>query len=321
MGRRLRLLWQLGGQAEPGPPAEPGPDIVVAPIKAVLQRLGPWRTAARPVVVAKGDRVDVDELVARAGGHGLPARVDRRAPRRAGRPGRHRRRVPVHRRRAGPDRPVGRRGRPAHPVRRRRPAVDRRPRSGSSCSAAASWWPTRPCGSGPPSWSGRPPWGRHQWDRLADGEQFDGMESWLPWLADGEELVCDLLGDDALVVLVEPRRVRDRAGELLDEEAALADALASTWGLEAGRRRPAAARALRPPARPTPRPAWSPWCPTAEGPDIPLVECRGWEPILGDGAKLAAQVPAWSTTGTRWCSARRPPGAPSGCPASWPRRS
>ena len=81
---------------------------------------------------------------------------------------------------------------------------------------------------------GSQPWGRHQWDRLADGDLFDGMESWLPWLMDTEELVCDLMGDGALVVLVEPRRVRDRAGELLDEEAALADALASTWGLEAG---------------------------------------------------------------------------------------
>ena len=43
-------------------------------------------------------------------------------------------------------------------------------------------------------------------------------------------LVTDLLGDDALVVLVEPRRVRDRAGELLDEEAALAEALAIDLG-------------------------------------------------------------------------------------------
>ena len=33
---------------------------------------------------------------------------------------------------------------------------------------------------------GSAPWGRHQWDRLADGDQFDGMESWLPWLADSE---------------------------------------------------------------------------------------------------------------------------------------
>jgi len=53
MGRRLRLLWQLGAGPTGGggdPDAAAGrADIVVAPIKAVLQRLGPWRTAeARP---------------------------------------------------------------------------------------------------------------------------------------------------------------------------------------------------------------------------------------------------------------------------------
>src|SRR5690606_18186346 len=26
------------------------------------------------------------------------------------------------------------------------------------------------------------PWGREQWERLAEGALFDGMESWLPWL-------------------------------------------------------------------------------------------------------------------------------------------
>ncbi len=88
MGRRLRLLWRLGGVpgtdaqggeeqggdeqggdgeagGRRGPSAvETAPDIVVAPIKAVLQRLGPWRSAARPVRVAKGEQVAVDELVA-----------------------------------------------------------------------------------------------------------------------------------------------------------------------------------------------------------------------------------------------------------------
>ena len=29
------------------------------------------------------------------------------------------------------------------------------------------------------------PWGREQWERLAEGALFDGMESWLPWLCDG----------------------------------------------------------------------------------------------------------------------------------------
>ena len=30
------------------------------------------------------------------------------------------------------------------------------------------------------------PWGREQWERLAEGTLFDGMESWLPWLTDGD---------------------------------------------------------------------------------------------------------------------------------------
>ncbi len=41
---------------------------------------------------------------------------------------------------------------------------------------------------------------REQWERLAEGQTFDGMESWLPWLvADGRdsddpEVLVDLLG-------------------------------------------------------------------------------------------------------------------------------
>ena len=37
------------------------------------------------------------------------------------------------------------------------------------------------------------PWGREQWERLAEGLTFDGMESWLPWLVDGEDLLTDRL--------------------------------------------------------------------------------------------------------------------------------
>src|ERR1700733_7151771 len=58
MGRRLQLLWRLAGQ---GDGEQPG--VVVAPIKALLQRLGPWRAAAPPAVVEKGQRVSVDQLV------------------------------------------------------------------------------------------------------------------------------------------------------------------------------------------------------------------------------------------------------------------
>ncbi len=66
------------------------------------------------------------------------------------------------------------------------------------------------------------PWGRAQWERLSEGLLFDGMESWLPWLTDDEHLLPDLLPDDALVLLVEPSRMRDRVTELNDEETSLA---------------------------------------------------------------------------------------------------
>ncbi|GIT76452.1 MAG: hypothetical protein Ct9H300mP31_09830 [Acidimicrobiaceae bacterium] len=76
------------------------------------------------------------------------------------------------------------------------------------------------------------PWGREQWDRLADGELFDGMESWLPWLSGKERVLFDLVDNDALVVAVEPRRLRDRIADLRAEEAELATTLAATWGAD-----------------------------------------------------------------------------------------
>ena len=76
------------------------------------------------------------------------------------------------------------------------------------------------------------------------------MESWLPFLDPGERVLPDLLPPGGQVVLVEPRRIRDRAVQLLDEEAALAETLAATWGAEGGRggRLPPPPRCLRPSA-------------------------------------------------------------------------
>jgi transcription-repair coupling factor (superfamily II helicase) len=134
----------------------------------------------------------------------------------------------------------------------------------------------------------RQPWGREQWERLAEGQSFDGMESWLPWLVDEEHLLADLLPEDALVLLVEPSRMRDRAADLLAEETDLATSLARTW--DAG-------------DRPFPRlhlpfdrllahtsaPVWT-LTPVAEGPDVPQVRAHGWDPVVGDGAALAKQL-------------------------------
>jgi transcription-repair coupling factor (superfamily II helicase) len=286
MGRRLRLLWQLSGGTDGS--GGDRPDIVVAPIKAVLQRLGPYRSAARPVTVAKGDRVDVAELVAElvAKGYRRESIVE------------HRGELAV---RGGivdvfpstEDEPVR--------IDLWGDEVDRLTRfdvadqrsiddvGAVEVFGCRELVPDEAMRGRAAELVGSQPWGRHQWDRLADGDQFDGMESWLPWLVDSEDLVCDLMGDDALIVLVEPRRVRDRAGELHEEEAALADALASTWGLEAGADAPRLHAPFDRLLTGT-RAGVVSLVPSPESPDVPLVESRGWEPILGDGARLAAQV-------------------------------
>jgi transcription-repair coupling factor (superfamily II helicase) len=73
------------------------------------------------------------------------------------------------------------------------------------------------------------PWNASVWDRLVEGAQFAGMESWMPWTAD-ERCVLDDLPGAVTVVVVEPSRAADRARDLIDEERALAEALAGTWG-------------------------------------------------------------------------------------------
>ena len=225
MGRRLRVMWRLRDPARAprrGRRAGAGARAAARPARRGR------RAGRRP---ARASGVDRDELVERLVGAGLPARVPGRAPRRGRRPRLDRRRVPVHRRPPGAHRPLGRRGRPAHRVRGRRPALHPRRRpSVEIFPAAASCSPPPRCASGPQRLVAREPWGREQWERLAEGQTFDGMESWLPWLTEGEHLLPDLSARRALVLLVEPRRMRDRAAELLDEEADLAATLATTWG-------------------------------------------------------------------------------------------
>src|SRR5262249_24962619 len=64
MGRRLRVMWRLraGG--------EHLPDVVVAPVRALVQRLGPHVEDVEPIRMRTGDRVDRDALVARLVGFG-----------------------------------------------------------------------------------------------------------------------------------------------------------------------------------------------------------------------------------------------------------
>jgi transcription-repair coupling factor (superfamily II helicase) len=73
------------------------------------------------------------------------------------------------------------------------------------------------------------PWAASTWDRIAEGQLFPGIESWLPWLAD-ERCLIDELPQKGALVLADPVRALDRCRDLVKEEAELAAALAPTWG-------------------------------------------------------------------------------------------
>ncbi|PLS76214.1 MAG: transcription-repair coupling factor [Actinobacteria bacterium] len=283
MGRRLRTMWRLRN-------AERMPKVLVAPVKALIQRLGPHVEEAEPVVVRPGDRVDPEELVAQlvAAGYRREYQVEHRGevavrgsivdvfPCTAD--------VPVRIDLWGDE--VDRLTEFA--------VADQRSTTDVACAeifACRELRPTAEVRERAAGLVGAEPWGRAQWEKLAEGLVFDGMESWLPWVTEGEHLLSDLIGADAQVLLVEPRRMRDRAAELLDEEAALADTLAGTWGAATGER-----GGFPPLHLPfdrllahTTAPAWS-ITPAPEGPGSPVVTAFGWDPVVGDASRLTKQV-------------------------------
>ncbi|MGA1051741.1 MAG: transcription-repair coupling factor, partial [Ilumatobacteraceae bacterium] len=280
MGRRLELLWRLRDPAR-------SPRIVVAGVRALLQRLGPGATTVEPVVIRPHDVVDPDELAARlvADGYRREELVEHR--------GEFARRgaiVDVYPSTA--DAPI-RIDLWGDEVDRLTTFAVNDQRSVADL-AEVTIFPARELTLDDTvrrraaELVGAEPWGREHWERLAEGAQFDGMESWVPWLTDTDTLITDVLPARAKVVLVEPRRMRDRAADLLAEEADLARALASTWARDPAKEFPhlhADPDSLLAGSR-------SVWTidSTPESPDTPLVEATGWGPIGGDGSGLSDRL-------------------------------
>ena len=123
------------------------------------------------------------------------------------------------------------------------------------------------------------PWGRGHWERLAAGELFDGMESWWPWLARHPSTMLDLMPLGAAVVMVEPRRLRDRVRHVRAEEEDLADVLAATWGADAADM-PRLHAGFDDLSAPEGVPVWA--MPTApDSPDMPVLAAAGWDGLHG----------------------------------------
>ncbi|MGI9121219.1 MAG: transcription-repair coupling factor [Acidimicrobiales bacterium] len=286
MGRRLRTLWRLReGQAQ----------VVVAPVRALVQRLGPHAEEIEPVVVRTGDQIDPVGLVARLVGEG--SRREYQVE--------HRGEVAVRgsivdvypSTADGPvridlwDDEVDRLTSFSVSDQRSRADV-----ASVELFGCRELLPTKEVRARAAELVASRPWGREQWERLAEGQIFDGMESWLPWLADGERTLFDLLpDDDGRVLLIEPRRMRDRAADLAAEEADLAASLARTWGVttgDAGASDDELPRLHLPFDRllaTTTAPVWT-LTTAAAGPDTPTVEASGWAPVVGEAGQLAARL-------------------------------
>jgi transcription-repair coupling factor (superfamily II helicase) len=284
MGRRLQLRRVLEGGAAPDAEDGAPPDVVVAPVRALLQRLAPSVVATEPVTVARGERVDQAVLIARLVGMGYRReyQVEHRGEL-AVRGGildvfPSTGELPVRIDLWGDE--VDRLTRFDPGDQRSVDEVERVVVHGCREVLLDDAMRTRAA-----TLVGAEPWGRQQWERLSEGEIFDGMESWLPWLVDEERILPDALPATARVVVVDPRRTRDRAAELADEERALAASLATTWGVEDGtfpRLHVAFERLLERCAAPV-----LSIVPVAEGPATPTITSRGWEPLHGDRAQLA----------------------------------
>lgn len=284
MGRRLRVMWHLKNAHSDGTVAP----VIVAPIKALVQRLGPHVEEVDPIVVKKGDVIDTADLVNKLVAYG------------------YRRDYQVE-------------GRGDFAV--RGSIIDVFPSVGDAPIRIDQWgdevdrinefaltdqrstdeieqielFPCRELLSTDDVRAraskliGEQPWGREQWERLSEGLVFDGMESWLPWLTEDEHVLTDLLPDSAQVLLFDPRRMRDRTAEVLDEEAALASTLAQTWGAGADAQFPRLHvefdRLLAHTKAPVRMVTHVP-----EGPDTAVVESRAWDPVVGDSARVANQI-------------------------------
>ncbi len=294
MGRRMRTMWHL---RDP----ERSPKVLVAPARALVQRLGPHVEDIEPIVITPGAIVDQADLVERLveAGYRREYQVEHRGeiavrgsivdvfPSTADGPvridlwGDEVERLTdfsVNDQRSDND--VERVE--IFPCRELMTTDDVRERAEALIESE--------------------PWGRDQWEKLADGQSFDGMESWLPWLTgDGAttaHVLFDLVGPESQVILVDPRRMRDRAADIIAEEVDLARTLSGTWGASDDGVLPRLHLDFERLLTRTTAPTWT-MTTAPEGPGIETVAAAAWFQASGDGSRLVNQLRDLSASGYR----------------------
>ena len=290
MGARVETLWRLRSH-------DPSLKVVVAPARALVQRLGPHVEDTEPIEVRPGSVLYSEQLVEDLVNMGY-----------------HREYQVEHRGE------VAVRGSivdvfPAtadHPVRIDLwgDEVDRLtnfsvadqlatdPIDSVNLFPARELLPTPEVRERAESLIASEPWGREQWQRIADGEIFDGMEAWSAWLADREHVLYDLVPDGSLIVSVDPRRVRDRAADIIGEEESLAESLARTWDLASQVQLP---RIHLPFERLLAHTGADHLSVTsvAESPDSTAVDARSWPTAVGDADAVVADMANLIQRGSR----------------------
>ena len=290
MGTRLRTIWRMRRP-------ETAPAVVVASVRALMQRLAPGSEDFEPVRLSLGDRCDRDELIERlaAAGYRRGVQVEQRGE-------------------------MAVRGSiidvfdatASNPVRIDLwgDEIDRLctfsvngQRSGVSLEATEIFGcrelrPTEAVRRRAAELAMEEPWGARQWELLAEGTFFDGMEAWLGWLSPEQRSFADLIPSGGLVVLIERDRMWERAQDLLAEETELARHLAAAWGVAPHEPVPSAHVAAGDLLSGCEAPVWS-LNSSPSGPAEPLLEALGWESPLGTGDGPVRQVGSLLAEGYR----------------------
>ena len=265
---------------------EPGPAVIVGSVRAVTQRVSP--TSVAPLVVTAGDSPGFDEVVATLVdlGYQRTDRVEARGDM-AVRGGI----IDVFPPHADLPTRLDFWGDDVESIRPFAPTTQR----SSDPVASVSIAPAREVlldatiRRRADELRGDAPWASDTWDRIAEGVTFQGLESWLPWLAPPRTFLDEF---DGPVVVFDVERSADRSRDLVDEEFDLAAALSDTWGTgspDAGDHPPLylpldldplGDRVIIAPAQPS-------------GPADAGYEIRGFDAVPGDPASVASAIIRW----------------------------
>ena len=222
MGQRIKIAWGLRNSK--------GPKVVVSPIRATTQIIAP-KNEIKPIVVSRNDAIDLQKTLERLIQMGFRrvAQVENKGE-------------------------VANRGSilDVYPTTAEAPiridlwgdVVERLAQFSVSDQLtiaekeqvqifpARELLPTKSVKDRAMGLISSAPWGRAHWEKIADGEIFDGMESWLPWVVEKEETILGCLPQSSRLIFIDPERSKRKAEELSFDESRIVSVLSQTWNIE-----------------------------------------------------------------------------------------